>query len=180
MKFQCNTSKVHVSNFKCRVKIIGRDESTIQIELEVIKKINQLFADYRGFIKPHLGTSWRQILKFDKINVCASINIAKTGSVGNSDILKAFWKEYYETFHGLPDKCPIERGKYFVRNQTVYNSNDNDYASSHQSDLENTMTPKFPNGIYRHIIRFYNDEDAEGFSAFWHVDRYDKMGEDRF
>lgn len=66
----------------------------------------------------------------------------------------------------------IEQGKYLALNVTVING-----CSYHSSG--SLLALSLPNGIYRHTIKLSNDEDPIGFMMYWHMQRYDAMGEDR-
>lgn len=117
------------------------------------------------------GLYWRQIIKLDKIDACA----LATGAT-NIDFLKAMRDEYIRMFPNLPAKCPIEPGKYYAKNVTFFDHN-NPLFEWREFQL---VTPSLPNGIYRHVVKFYNDEDPVGFMIYFHIELYDKMGDDRF
>lgn len=120
-------------------------------------------------IKPMNGQSWRQIIKIDDINVCEMMRLANH----NIDFVRKVFEFYRHALPNLPSGCPMLKKTYSAKNVTIF-ENPEDSANRMLS------TVNLPNGIYRHTMRLSNKEDPEGFAAFWHVQIYDKMGEDRF
>lgn len=117
------------------------------------------------------GLYWRQFIKLQKIDACA-LGLGAT----SIDFLKSIIEEYRRMFPDLPYKCPIEPGKYFAKNVTFFDNISPDFEWKEFQKL----TPSLPNGIYRHVVKFHNEEDPIGFMLYFHIELYDKMGEDRF
>lgn len=42
------------------------------------------------------------------------------------------------------------------------------------------LTTSLPNGVYRSVMKLFNDEDDELFKSLHDLEVYDKMGDDRF
>lgn len=128
---------------------------------------------YIAMIKPTTGLSWRQYLKLDRIDPCGI-----TAGLDNIQFLKASKDYYFEKFPQMPKKCPIESGKYYANNVTIVNNIDLNFTRPEETSQ--FLGPSFPNGVYRHVLRMFTDKDPVGFTLYWHIDRYDSMGEDRF
>jgi hypothetical protein len=124
-------------------------------------------------------------LKLDKIDIRAMLH-----GVSNVAYLDTTMKMYKEYFPTLPSKFPIYPGKYFARNVTIItnqvneiNMTDEDYKKNTDigGKIYSSITPTIlPNGYYRHIIRFYSDEDSEGFCLFWHTELNLRMNAEDF
>lgn len=118
------------------------------------------------------GLYWHQFLKFEKIDAGTVFR-----GVDSFEYLKKNFEIYLTKFPGLINKIPIESGKYQALNVTaVYRNAQNGTGTWTASEY---LTPSLPNGIYRHTIKLYNEEDPIGFMIYWHLQRYDAMGDDR-
>lgn len=192
LKWQCNTSGILVSKTNCRARSLTRRIQSVDFELVFSKRVNRIwvkkikyfwridldfifiFQQFNAIasIKPPNGQSWRQYMRFDKVDPCALARGVET-----NDYYKAFHDNYFKIFPGLPQKCPIVPGNYSMKNVTIVDETGD--KSSNQDISSLYLTPKLPNGIYRNVIRMYNDDDPVGFSLYWHIENYDSMGDDR-
>lgn len=120
-------------------------------------------------VKPMNGQSWRQIIKIDDIDICGMMRIASH----NIEFVRKVFEFYRHAFPNLPSKCPMLKKKYSAKNVTFF-------ENVQESPNRMLSSVSLPNGIYRHTLKLTNKNDPEGFAAFWHVQIYDKMGEDRF
>lgn len=118
-------------------------------------------------VKPMNGQSWRQFLKFDKIDVCACFSAGHDNAY-----IQSIRQNYNHLFPQLPKACPVMKGNYSARNVTLLNGL--------KSEPDAFLSTQLPNGVYRHTLRFYTESDPEGFMVYWHIEQYDSMGEDRF
>lgn len=131
--------------------------------------------NYLALVKPinaPNSQSWRQIVKLDRVDPCALMKGAES-----NNLIKSIVVFYREQFVGFPKKCPFNPGNYSIKNMTVIDDSEDNF--SRESTMFNSITPKLPNGIFRHVIRIWNDKDPLGFTLFWHVQHYDTMGDDR-
>lgn len=145
-------------------------------------------ADWVVMYKSPNGLFWRQIMKFQKIDICSLLD------ENVMDMFKAVKRFYVSTFPELPSKCPMNPGKYSTKtlsaetNRQSYNSSDNvlKEGESKLDDLSRKinaeLTPggTLPNGIYRFVYRFYNDDDPQGCAIYWQTKIYEVMGEGEF
>lgn len=121
-------------------------------------------------VKPMTGQYWRQFLKIDDINFCA---LTRNGH--RIDLIREIFEIYSRNFPNMPLKCPIEKKIYSAKNVTLLKN-----AEGNEDNPMGNLSPQsLPNGIYRHVLKFYNKDDLIGITNFWHIQLYDKMGEDR-
>lgn len=134
------------------------------------------------------GPSWRQIVSLDNIDICALANGFKT-----IPFLDAFRTYVKKTYPGIPFYCPIKPGSYYAP-PVVMPTHYMNYSDSQNmtfdeirrknenaGDLGSSFTPNLlPNGLYRHIIKLYNDLDPIGFCIYWHNEHYVRLNEDNF
>lgn len=118
-------------------------------------------------------SSWRQIVKLDKYDLCLVFRQADNMPLANS--LKEF---YYNTFPTLSRRCPVAPGKYSAVNITVVDEIEDNTGSAKM--IEQITPGKLPNGVYRHLVRLHSREDPDGFMLYWHVEIHHRMGEDNF
>lgn len=138
-----------------------------------VKKMEQI-----AFVKaPNAPNTqlWRQIVRFTKVDACALFK-----GINSNEYLKAVRDQYFNLFPRLPNKCPIEPGNYSMQNVTIINESEKNRFKADKSNMKITPGGFLPNGIYRHILRFHNNADPIGFAVYWHLEIYDKMGDDRF
>lgn len=96
-----------------------------------------------------------------------------------SDYMLAVRNYYIQLLPRFPRKCPIE-GNYTMKNVNVTIINESGDKFSHEDKIgEVFVTPKLPNGIYRQVVKMYNDDDPVGFAMYWHIENYDSMDDDR-
>lgn len=115
------------------------------------------------FHKSPIGIYWRQIIKFDRIDVCQLL-----GGLNNNFIpLVADFREILFTLCPfLPRGCPMKVGKYYGYNLTM--------KSEYGESLHKRMSPNaMPNGQYRTVLKFFNDDDTTGASFWYHEEMYD-------
>lgn len=87
--------------------------------------------------------------------------------------LKELRKLYFDGFKGMPQKCPMDPGKYYVQNFTIGGT----YGDEMNTKLSTTP---LPNGVYRHVIRIFTDNDPEGFVLYWHTEVNIRMNIEKF
>lgn len=125
---------------------------------------------YVGMLKPINGLYWRQFVKLDNLNFC---EIMSNGH--QMDLVQAVQKDYATRFPDCPLKCPMEKKKYFAKNVSLFS-----VMTNGRTTISQFLTPELPNGIYRNTMRFYDEKiDPEGMMVYWHIQKYDSMGEDR-
>lgn len=128
------------------------------------------------------GTNWRQILKFEKVDGCL---LAKGI---NMPFLVKLKERYDEAFPNLPRNCPIKVQSYVAQNISVienqiseFNMTLEDFQSSKDFSVIKMMTPKLlPNGIYRHSLRVFNDDDMIGMGIFVQLEINHRMNDEEF
>lgn len=121
---------------------------------------------YRGFIKS--GYVWRQILSFNNVDVCAV-----AAGVNNFPFLVTVRDIFLAKFTVFPRRCPALPGKYYARNISL--------TLDDSQSLNDAMSPTpLPNGVYRHVIRWFNKDDPIGFALYFHIEINIRMNEDRF
>lgn len=77
----------------------------------------------------------------------------------------------------VPRKCPILPGKYFVTNLSLTSG----LNSGKAEEMNRALTPtELPNGLYRHVIKLFNDEDPVGSVIYWHTNINIRMNDDKF
>lgn len=132
--------------------------------------------------------SWRHIVRINQISGRDFVD-----GKNLMDLMKEFRSL---VITALPDflKIPLKPMKLVVKNIStgMYKPEDGPLdksteeaekkASKVQLDLQYAMIPTFslPNGIYRHVVRLYNDEDVQGFAFFWQTQIYHTFGESDF
>lgn len=118
------------------------------------------------FIK--MTQHWRQIIGLENIDLCAVAS-----GVNKFPFLVTIREIFLSSFPHLPRKCPASPGKYYNKNIT--------FTMEHNEILQKAMSPTpFPNGIYRHVIRCYNDDDPIGFALYFHIQINIRLNEERF
>lgn len=65
----------------------------------------------------------------------------------------------------IPKKCPVEPGRYSGYNLAL--------PSLQELDVRTVSTQSLPNGVYRGLFKFYNDDDLEGFTIRLELESYD-------
>lgn len=119
------------------------------------------------------GQNWRQIINIKDVNFC---EIAAGGN--GMSLFKAIIDFYKKVLPNLPSKCPVLPGKYSVKNATVSVSPKNEFNMTMKDFQNRTVVPYqdmwaamsptlMPNGLYRSIVRVYNQQDPIGFSMYW-------------
>lgn len=74
----------------------------------------------------------------------------------------------------FPRKCPIKKGKYAASNISLVRG-DLSYAANSAITVG-----ELPNGVYRHVINLFDDEDPVGATLWWHLLVNIRMNDDRF
>lgn len=96
-------------------------------------------------------TNWRQIIKVDKVDLCDFYkNGNKLPFIGDG------MHYFLDLIPNAPRGCPILPGEYYTHNISLGTAEQ--VASEPES-----FRFGFPNGVYKHTITIYNDEDPMGF-----------------
>lgn len=122
------------------------------------------------------GLSWRNIIALKDINIC------DTMSNPNSLFFRPF-RELLEFFKGTPRNCPIPAGKsdsnFTFSFGTFKNLSEEMY--DHIKKIASFVTPTlFPNGLYKFVMRFFNDEDPIGVLGYATVEFRIAMNDEDF
>lgn len=113
--------------------------------------------------------AWRQIVRLTNHDLCWVLK-----QTDNLPFVNSVKQIYSKQFPNMPQRCPVEVGKYYTENVTLSDS-------SGSYDLARTFTTgEMPNGVYRHVIKLHNKKDPTGFMLFWQTQIYNKMGENNF
>lgn len=118
-------------------------------------------ASYIVYIQS--GLTWRQIIFFERINVC---EISTSSTI--AQYLKSIWSVYQKTFTSLPSACPISPRYYAANNITIRRSTE-----------ESLVASNFPNGLFKHILTLFAAE-REVITIDWQTEIDDKSNKDEF
>lgn len=118
------------------------------------------------------GSTWRHLIKLDNIDACFFLTSMQ--SLPLLDAVRNFYKTY---FPKLPQKCPVEPGKYSVTNVTV---TDNKHGNEGEKLMKQITPMTLPNGLYRHLLRLSNSNDTVGLTLYWHTRIDISMNENEF
>lgn len=101
-------------------------------------------------------------MKLDRINICELLG----GWLNAIPLVEAAKNYYFDLFPFIPRKCPFKPGKYYGHNISI--------ADQNITDVFKFISPSLlPNGIYRHIFHFYDNNDSGGVSIRFDIDIYD-------
>jgi len=111
-------------------------------------------------------------MKFENVDICSWISVNQTFKLFEVVRESTLWT-CQNVLPNIPCKCPVEKKRYSADNIITI-----------QGDAEaaiKEITPQaWPNGIYRFIFRFFNDDDPGIATVWFHIEVYDKKGQDRF
>jgi hypothetical protein len=138
-------------------------------------------VDYKFFIK-NKSVYWRQIVNLDKLDVC--ILLAGASKI---PMVAGFMRYYKRILPNAPTKCPfvpanisltliLENG--IKRNE--YNVTVDDIRKNKKFQLPQLSTTILPNGLQRHFIRLYFDQDPQGMVISWTNEYYVRMNDDEW
>jgi hypothetical protein len=124
-------------------------------------------------------------MKIDDIDLCS---LAR--GLNTNPLLKAVLKFYKKHLPNLPSTCPAIAGNYSAKNVTMImnpkfelNMTLNDFQKYEQpySELVNALSSQLlPNGVFKHIIRFFNEEDPVGFALSWLLEFRHRLNNEDF
>lgn len=107
---------------------------------------------------------WRHLYEIRKIDYCGLVE----GKYNAIPLVVNVKSLILKIAPFLPQKCPVQIGKYYGYNLSISNNFGLDEAKF--------LTPQLPNGVYRTSYKFYDeDDDKEGatFSFNLEVDDVD-------
>jgi hypothetical protein len=145
------------------------------------KKINTgIMASYRMMFRSG-PSNWRQILFFNNIKLCEVF-----AGVKQVPFVADFYESMMKNFTSLPRKCPILAGKYSASTdidigdkQEEMNKTIDDFKDNIHIMLSYTGSI-LPNGIYRHVVKLYNQKDPTGLSFLWQTEIYVRLNDEVF
>lgn len=117
--------------------------------------------DFKSLYKSPTSIYWRYFpITFSKIDLCGLL-----GGWSNAlPIVEQIKTLYLRIMPFIPRKCPIEPGEYSGYNLAL--------PSLQELDARKISTQALPNGVYRGLFKFYNDEDTEGFMIRLELESY--------
>lgn len=124
---------------------------------------------YLAFFKSG-PVAWRQIIKFDSLDACWILT--QSDNIPLISVVKDY---YIQEFPSLPSQCPIEPGKYYSQDVEIKGKKQESYQFNPRITVGD-----LPNGIYRHVISLSANHGPACFTLYWHVQIYNKMGEENF
>lgn len=128
--------------------------------------------------------SWRQIIKLDRIDIKSFLS-----GMNTMPFLKVVKEYYNDKFPQLPATFPIKPGKYYAKNITIVYNDPLELTyqvAEHRPQgnfdkLSASYSPlMIPNGVYRHIITFFKNDDSHVLSLYWHMELNYRMNADRY
>lgn len=124
-------------------------------------------------------------MKFDQIDACA---VAR--GVNKFPLFAAFLNFIKERFPSLPSNCPVKIGTYSALNVLVVNNPVNEFNMTQEDQKKHSMffssviksfSPSLlPNGVYRSILRLFNEDDKVGITLLWHVQLNHRLNDEEF
>jgi hypothetical protein len=126
-------------------------------------------------------------MKFDNIDACGLLK-----GLNTSPFFAAVMDLYKSFFPNLPSTCPIPIGKYSVDNVTIVmnpkyelNMTYEDHMKQSEDQLHVRFNKAlssdfFPNGVYRHIVKLYNEKDPIGVTVSWFFEINHRMNDEVF
>lgn len=126
--------------------------------------------DFRLFIKS--SSNWRQLIKLDRIVVCPILE-----GVNALPVLATFRDIIYSIVPTLPRKCPFTPMRLTLQNATIMSPEFVEHIKKLMNDITATL---LPNGVYRGVVKFYNDKDLQGFIIYYHIEVYFRLNDEVF
>jgi hypothetical protein len=112
---------------------------------------------------------WRQIIKLTGIDGCPWLNGVDDNAL---ELMKELRKIYKNTFPGLPEKCPIQRGTYSTNTTNLPPNADKD------ADIRAGMVGRgvaMPNGNYKLIFKFALNNNNEVLTVVFQLSQDDRL-----
>lgn len=130
----------------------------------------------RLYLKGTLSTNWRQIIRFDRVNMCPIID----GSDRRMKLFNHYRQLAFEMFPTLPRKCPVLAKEYRADDITVMSPYIVEILKDNNKFITLSLSEFPPNGIYRCVVKVYSDKDPIGMTYWYHAEVNVRLNEETY
>lgn len=175
----CTSSGAYFKNLQCEFKTDADGRTLVTIGFEILKKIKSVYVSdeiskffYSFFLislpLPQVsfymlsknGPKWNEVMKYEKIDACMSLSIAK-----KLPVLGQIVDAYMISFPTFPHSCPIQTGRYLMENLET-----SQFDGKVNNVNENIFRLKLLKGLYKIRVIVWNLEDPNLYTLEWQND----------